>query len=580
MRWTRLFSSASGRPGDGIHRRLVRLVVALGAHTRRPLAAGLAVALAASALALVPPILLARVVDGAVVSHDGTTIPWIFAALCGVALTDGALLLVRRRIVVRTQTALRLRFAQSHLGQLFRLPIARFQESDHGMLIRSFDDLDRALDVATETVIDLATNALLVIVFAVLMLRTSGRMGAVVLASIAGSLVTAVVLGRFGRAAFGEWMTVRDRRLGHIVDTVTAMLTLKINTAERIIRRRFRHEQHMENAAYAAMETRAALAEGAVRSWALLTNALTASIGGYLVVTSSITAGQFVLFLAIASMLAAPAFALASRWDSLQHALVSVERLFEIARFETEPSARPTASASPSASPFTGKISVDSLSFHHASNPANVLLSASMRIAAGEHVALVGRSGAGKTTLAHLLFGLHEPDAGSISFDDKTIAQHGLAAVRENVGLVLYSTDLFAMSVRENISLGRPDAAHAEVVEAAELACLHEFVLTLPEGYDTRLGSGGVDLSAGQRQRLALARAILRAPKILILDEATAALDAATEAIVIANVRRRFAGRTMVVITHKADLAAQLTRVLTLVDGRFEAKASGRSAAA
>ena len=572
MRWIRLFSPA--RPGEGIHRRAVRLVGAIASHAFRPLAAGLGFAMVASALALVPPVLLAKVVDGAMASHDVRALVGIFVTLTAVALTDGALLLVRRRIVVRTQTALRLRFAQSQLGQLFRLPVARFQESDHGTLIRSFDDLDRALDVATETVVELAMSALLVVLFAALMLRTSALMGLVVLGSIAASLATAMVLGRSSRSAFREWMRVRDRRLGHIVDTVTSMLTLKINGAEGVIRRRFRHEQHAENEAYRAMEGRAVVAEGAVRSWSLFTNALTASIGGYLVLAHRITPGEFVLFLATASMLAAPAFLLASRWDGLQHALVSMERLFEIATYATEPSSFASESR------FRGEIAIDSVSFHHPSNSAKVLRSLSMHVAVGEHIALVGRSGAGKTTLAYLLFGLHAPDSGTIAFDGKTIDEHGLATVRSNVGLVLYSTDLFAMTVRENIALGRPDAEHAQVVEAAELACLHDFILTLPEGYETRLGSGGVDLSAGQRQRLAIARAILKGPQILVLDEATAALDQATEALVIANVRRRFAGRTLMVITHKAELAAQMTRVVTLEDGRIEGSTKKRSAAA
>ncbi len=544
-------------------------MVAAASQVGRPLAAGLAVAMVASSLALVPPLLLARVVDGALTTRDVGAIFGIFGALCAVALTDGALLLVRRRIVLRTQTTLRARFAEAQLGHLFRLPIARFQETDHGALIRSFDDLDRALDVATETLVELVMNALLVVLFAALMLRTSVLMGGVVLGSIAASLATALVLGRFSRAAFGEWMSVRDRRLGHIVDTVTAMLTLKINRAEGVIRRRFRHEQRAENEAYRAMESRAVAAEGAVRSWSLFTNALTASIGGYLVLTSQITPGQFVLFLATASMLAAPAFALASRWDGLQHALVSIDRLHEIASYATEAS---SVRGAPDASPFRGEIRVDGVSFRHPSTSAQgsyVLRAASLAIAPGEHVALVGRSGAGKTTLARLLFGLDQPDRGTIAFDGKTIAEHGLAQVRANVGLVLYSTDLFAMTLRENIALGRPDADHAQVVAAAEAACLHEVVAALPEGYETRLGSGGVDLSAGQRQRLALARAILRDPAILVLDEATAALDQATEARVIANVRRLFAGRTMVVVTHKADLAAQMMRVVALDEGRF-----------
>ncbi len=569
MRWIRLLRSDDT---DTASARALRWITSVAGEARRPLAIASLVTIGLSALALVPPVLLARLVDAALLARDRRYAGFVFAALVATALVEGVLSVARRSVIIRTQATLRGRFAQAQHRRLFRLPLTSFQDGNHGALIRSFDDLDQALQLATEILVELATNALLVTLFAALMLATNWLVGAGVILCVGASLATALWLGRRSRAAFGEWMRVRDSRLGHIVDTVTSMLTLKVNAAHALMQRRFRAEQYAENTAYANMETRAAMAEGSVRAWSLFTTALTASLGGYSVIAGRMTPGQFVLFLATSSMLAGPAFALVSRWDGLQHALVSVDRLHELAR-QTLETSRPPALASRAR--LRGDVFFERVAFRHATaGTSETLRDITLRIPAGEHVALVGTSGAGKTTLAYLLAGLYKPNEGVIYYDDLPQAAHGTDGIRANVALVPYATDLFAMSVHENIALGKPDATRAEVEEVARLACLHDVVATFPAGYDTALGSGGRDLSNGQRQRLGIARALLRNTPIIVLDEATAALDAETELHVVEQIRAHCRDRTIVLITHKMDLAARMDRIVTM-DGGSVALASG-----
>jgi ATP-binding cassette subfamily B protein len=192
-----------------------------------------------------------------------------------------------------------------------------------------------------------------------------------------------------------------------------------------------------------------------------------------------------------------------------------------------------------------------------------------LHVRAGEVVALVGPSGAGKTTLVSLLQRFHDPCEGTIRVDGRDVRAFKQSSVRQQIGVVLQDALLFNETIRENISYGRPDASLREVEEAAKAAHAHEFISRLPEGYETVVGERGSRLSAGERQRIAIARAILKNPAILVLDEPTSALDAESEALVQEALDRVMAGRTTFAIAHRLSTVVNADRILVLRDGRI-----------
>jgi subfamily B ATP-binding cassette protein HlyB/CyaB len=216
-----------------------------------------------------------------------------------------------------------------------------------------------------------------------------------------------------------------------------------------------------------------------------------------------------------------------------------------------------------------GRIALEHVSFRYRPEGQEVLSSVSLEIAPGEILGVVGPSGSGKSTLTKLIQRLHTPERGRVLVDGVDLSMVDPAWLRRQVGVVLQENLLFNRSVRENIAMADPAMPMSRVVEVAKLAGAHDFILELPEAYDTRIDERGGNLSGGQRQRLAIARALAIDPKILIFDEATSALDAESEEVIQDNLKRMSAGRTVIIIAHRLSAVRQANRIVTLERGRI-----------
>ena len=300
----------------------------------------------------------------------------------------------------------------------------------------------------------------------------------------------------------------------------------------------------------------------------LTTVGLTAILwyGGLEVIRGQLTIGELVAFLGYVALAINPLNSIGKDYSQYQQALASAERIFEI--LDTEPEIResPQAREMPR---IRGHIQFRNVSFGY-DDKELVLKDINLDLRPGEKVALVGRSGVGKTTLVSLIPRFYDPKSGCIIIDGYDIRQMKLKSLRRQIGIVSQETVLFNGTIRDNIAYGRTEATDEEIIDAAKKANAHNFIMALERGYDTPVGERGVNLSGGQKQRIAIARAILRDPRILILDEATSAVDAESEILIQEALEKLMKDRTTIIIAHRLSTILGADRIVVLNEGKIE----------
>jgi subfamily B ATP-binding cassette protein MsbA len=290
--------------------------------------------------------------------------------------------------------------------------------------------------------------------------------------------------------------------------------------------------------------------------------------GGMSVIDGEITAGALIAFLIYAINLANPVRRISSIYGNIQKSLAAADRVFDTLDTEPDVQERPDAIELPTVK---GRVAFNDVTFSY-DDEHLALQDFNLIIEPGQIVALVGPSGAGKSTVANLLPRFYDVQRGSLTIDDVDVRDVTFHSLRSQIGLVPQETMLFNASVKENILYGRLDATEAEVIAAAKAANAHDFIMELPEAYDTVVGDRGNSLSGGQRQRIAIARAILKNPRILILDEATSALDTESEKIVQGALDHLMKGRTAVVIAHRLSTVRDADMIVVIDKGRIQEK--------
>jgi ABC-type multidrug transport system fused ATPase/permease subunit len=300
----------------------------------------------------------------------------------------------------------------------------------------------------------------------------------------------------------------------------------------------------------------------------LVAQAIVLLVGGRMVVNGDLTLGSFIFFNVLVVMLVQPLRMLGMWIGQSQRATASGERIFEVMDEPEEVTDLPDAVELP---PGDGRVRFEHVSFgYDLERP--VLRDVDLELEPGRTVALIGHTGSGKTTLATLVPRFYDAAAGRVTVDGLDVREAKLVSLRRQIGIVAQDPFLFSDTVRENIAFGRPDASQEEVEEAARLAQAHDFVVALPEGYDTVIGERGITLSGGQRQRIAIARALLLDPRILILDDATASVDATTEAKIRLGLRQAMKNRTTIIIAHRLSTLALADELVVLDRGRIVAR--------
>ena len=364
-----------------------------------------------------------------------------------------------------------------------------------------------------------------------------------------------------------------ERRMhARLTDSFGALRVIKAFAKEKDESRRFRASAVEAADAVKNLTVFNNTTMPALRVLMYLSTLLVWGVGGWLAVNGKITYGFLSAFVSYASLLNNPLHSMVDMVDSFAACVNAMQRLFEI--YEAEPSVR--ESKDPVVLPeVKGEVEFRNVTFSYEKN-RKIIDDVSFKIETGHRIGIVGHSGAGKSTMANLLIRLYDVDEGEILIDGVNIKELSFRQLRDNVCIVSQETYLFEGTIYDNIAYAKNGASKEEVIAAAKLAGAHEFILKLPEGYQTKIGVGNKDLSGGERQRVSIARAILKNPRILILDEATAAMDTKTERAIQDAVDRLSEGRTTIMIAHRLSTLRNADHLIVIEKGRLEETGSHR----
>ncbi|MBC7953816.1 MAG: type I secretion system permease/ATPase [Rhodospirillaceae bacterium] len=550
--------ASSGRFGLGW------LVMAASKY-RRLFAEALIASLVLQLFALASPMIFQVIIDKVLVHRSLSTLDVLALALLSVALFEAVLTALRSYLVSHTSSRLDAELGATLFERLAALPMSYFETRRVGESVARMRELETVRGFLTGSATTLAVDGVFTIVFILVMLAYSPALTAVVVLAIPLYLGISLVATPMLKRRIDERAARAAESQALMTEFLSGIETVKSMAVEPRMRRRFEEEVAGSTAAAFRSSQLNSLAGQAVGLISKLTTVLILWLGARLVMEGGLSVGQLIAFNMLAGRVAAPILRVVQVWQDFQQTRVSIARLAEIMDTPTEGDGIMRASPLP----ISGGITFDHVTFRYRPGGPEVLSDLGFSIEPGEVVGLVGASGSGKSTVAKLFQRLHVPERGRVLIDGLDVAQASPSWLRRQIGVVLQDCTLFYMSVRENIALTDPAMPLDKVVEVAKLAGAHDFIVSLPQGYDTIVGERGATLSGGQRQRLAIARALAVDPRILILDEATSALDSEAERAIQANMRRICQGRTVLVIAHRLSTLRFADRILTLEDGRL-----------
>jgi ATP-binding cassette subfamily B protein len=525
--------------------------------------------LVATGAGLAPPYLAGRAVDSGIVAGDASALDLIVAAFVAVAVIYAVATYVQTYLVGWVGTRALQDLRERVFSHLQRMSVGFFTKRSAGVLIsRLTNDIEALNQLVTSGVVTLFSSTLTLVGVVVILLVLDLKLALVTFLTFPLLAIASVI---FRIASHGAYRVTRER-----IAAITAYLQETLSGV-RVVRSFGQEPRHLEamtdlNEANRDANLRTVYLNAsyfpAVEMLAAVGTAVILLYGGSQAIDGAIQIGVIVAFVGYLQTFFQPIQELSQLYTTYQAGMAALDKIFEL--LETEPDMVDAPDAI-DPGPLRGEIDIGGVWFSYEDDPVQnwALEAIDLHVPPGQTLALVGATGAGKSTLAKLVARFYDPQRGSVRVDGHDLRALHQQSLRRQLGIVPQEGFLFSGSVRENIAFGRPDASLEEIESAAAAVGATEFIAALPQGIETEVGERGVQLSAGQRQLVAFARALLAEPRILILDEATSNVDVRTERTIERGLERLLAGRTAIVIAHRLSTIRRAGKIVVLEGGRI-----------
>ncbi|MBE9035874.1 peptidase domain-containing ABC transporter [aff. Roholtiella sp. LEGE 12411] len=515
--------------------------------------------------ALANPLVVQLIIDKVIAQNSISTLHILGILLLVVGLFEAVLTTLRTYLFVDTTNRIDMGLGSQIIDHLLRLPLRYFERRPVGELATRINELENIRQFLTGTALTVGLDAVFSVVYIGVMLIYSWQLTLVGL----GTIPVFVIITLMASPTISRQLRAKAERnsetQSYLVEVMSGIQTVKAQNIE--LRSRFSWQERYARFVAAGFKTvvTSTLANSTSNFLNKLSSLMVLWVGAYLVLKGELTLGELIAFRIISGYVTSPILRLAQLWQSFQETALSLERLSDIV--DTPQEAETDRQNIPLPT-IVGAVKYENVSFRFAPSGPLQLINVNLEFAPGKFVGIVGQSGSGKSTMMKLLLRLYETESGRILIDGYDISKVELYSLRRQVGVVPQESLLFDGTVQENIALTNPDATTEEIIEAARVAAAHEFIMSLPNGYNTRVGERGAALSGGQRQRIAIARSVLQRPKLLVLDEATSALDYPTERQVCLNLAKAFQGDTVFFITHRLNTVSNADVIVVMDGGR------------
>ncbi len=533
---------------------------------KKPLLQVLLAALTMQVLGLFTPMMMQVVIDKVLVHHSFTTLDVISAALFLIILFETIMQMARNYVFTHTTSRIDVMLGARLFKHLFSLPFRYFEVRRVGDTIARVRELENIRQFLTGAPLTSVIDVFFIVIYLVVMFAYSKTLTVIVLLSLPLFILLSAIVTPIFRARLEEKFNYGAREHSFLVESVSGVNTVKSFALEPWLQKRW--EDIISKYIMSSFKT-GILAGNASAIATFIQKVFDLAIlwmGAHLVIDAKLSVGALIAFRMLSSRVSTPVLRLVQMWQDFQQTKISIDRLGDIFSTSTEPSIDGSKITLPD---IEGKINFKDVRFRYNPTASEVIRDMTFEINKGEVVGVVGRSGSGKSTISKLIQRLYIPESGKILIDGIDISLTDPSWLRRQIGVVLQENFLFNMTIRENIAIHCPTTSMEDIINSAKIAGAHDFILDLPNGYDTMVGENGVGLSGGQKQRIAIARALVLNPSILIFDEATSALDYESESIIQENLNKICKDKTVIIIAHRLSTLKDVDKIMAIDKGEL-----------